>query len=250
MSSTIQRAPRNVPTAKRDRVRGHILDVIKNAAPGSSLASERDLADTLGVSRPTVRAAIEELTREGLLVRHQGRGTFTSPHVITQELAGATSSALAVPPAEGTWTSRVVAFKTLPAGSSRATRFGISAEASLRRVTRVRIVEDEPIAIETLELPALLVPRLAAADLESGNFYQLLRQRYGIIVAEALQTMEPTVANPEQAELLEVPVYAPLLRIERTTRDTEGRVVEHAQSVYRGDRYRITSKLRFDQTSG
>jgi GntR family transcriptional regulator len=250
VSSTPPRAPRNVPTAKRDRVRQHILEFIQDAGPGSSLASERDLADTLGVSRPTVRAAIEELTRSGLLVRHQGRGTFTSPHVITQELTGSTGTALVVPPAEGAWTSRVVTFKTLPAGATRAARFGIGPEDAVRRVVRVRIVEDEPIAIETLELPALLVPRLSAADMESGNFYHLLRERYGIIVAEAVQTMEPAVTNPEQADLLDVPVYAPILRIERTTKDTEGRTVEHTQSVYRGDRYRITSKLRFDHTSG
>jgi GntR family transcriptional regulator len=226
------------------------MEFIENAGPGSSLASERDLAESLGVSRPTVRAAIEELTRSGLLVRHQGRGTFTSPHVITQELTGSTGSALGVPPADGAWSSRVVAFKTLAAGATRAARFGIDADAQVRRVTRVRIVEDEPIAIESLELPALLVPGLAAADMESGNFYHLLRERYGIVVAEAVQTVEPAVTDPEQADLLDVPVYSPVLRIERITQDSGGRTVEHTRSVYRGDRYRITSKLRFDQSSG
>lgn len=250
VSSTSPRAPRNVPTAKRDRVRQHILEFIDTAGPGSSLASERDLAEALGVSRPTVRAAIEELTRSGLLVRHQGRGTFTSPHVITQELTGTTGTALGVPPADGAWTSRVVTFKTLPAGATRAARFAIAPDALVRRVVRVRIVEDEPIAIESLELPDLLVPRLSAADMESGNFYHLLRERYGIVVAEAVQTVEPAVTDPEQAELLDVAVYTPVLRIERITQDTEARTVEHTRSVYRGDRYRITSKLRFDQSSG
>ena len=60
----------------------------------------------------------------------------------------------------------------------------------------------------------------------------------------------PTVTNPDQADLLDVPVYAPVLLIERTTRDTTGRIVEFARSIYRGDRYRITSKLRFDSSSG
>jgi GntR family transcriptional regulator len=69
-------------------------------------------------------------------------------------------------------------------------------------------------------------------------------------VASAVQSIEPSFTNPEQAELLDVPVYSPLLQIERTTRDTTGRVVEVTRSVYRGDRYRITSTLRFDDTSG
>ncbi|MBF9072783.1 UTRA domain-containing protein [Streptacidiphilus sp. NEAU-YB345] len=69
-------------------------------------------------------------------------------------------------------------------------------------------------------------------------------------VRDAVQTLEPTVANPDQADLLDVPVYAPLLQTQRTTRDTTGRVVEFTRSVYRGDRYRITSHLHFDHNSG
>jgi GntR family transcriptional regulator len=240
---------RTPSTPKRDRVRRHILDVIEKAGPGTSLASERDLAHELGVSRPTIRAAIEELVRSGLLVRQHGRGTFTSPQKITQELTG-TGSAFAVPPAEGTWASRVVSFGVAPAGWARASRLGLSPEDEVLRVTRVRLVEGEPIAIERLELPAALVPGLTPEDLETGNFYQLLRERYAINVAEAVQTLEPSVTNPEQADLLDVPAYFPIMCVQRTTQDTTGRTIEHAQSVYRGDRYRITSKLHFDHNSG
>lgn len=219
------------PSPKRDVVRRHILGLIENTRPGTGLASERELAQQLGVSRPTVRAALDDLTRDGFLVRQRGRGTFTSPNKVTQELAG---NGMAVPPAEGEWTSWVVSFAVSPA----------------LRVTRVRLVDDEPIAIEHLELPADLVPGLQAADMETGNFYHLLRDRFGIRVAEAVQSIEPSFTNPEQAELLDVPVYSPLLQIERTTRDTTGRVVEVTHSVYRGDRYRITSTLRLDESSG
>ena len=237
-------------TAKRDLVRAHLLEVIEKSGPGTSLAPERDLASLLGVSRPTIRAAVEELTRSGLLVRQHGRGTFTSPHKVTQEMSGTTTNALAVPPAEGDWTSRVVQFTVAPAGPHRAARLGLTAASPVLRIVRVRNVDDEPIAIERLELPAELVPGLAPADMESGNFYQLLRERYQIVVMDAVQTLEPAVTNPQQADLMDVPVFSPILQIERTTRDTTGRTVEFAQSVYRGDRYRITSKLRFDAASG
>jgi GntR family transcriptional regulator len=237
-------------TAKRDRVRRHILDVIEGAGPGTGLASERELALHLGVSRPTVRAAIEELARSGLLVRRHGRGTFTSPHKITQQLSHSTVSGLGVPPAEGDWTSHVVSFATAPAGRTRGARLDLDPDAPVLCVTRVRLVEDEPIAVEHLELPADLVPGLRPEDMEAGNFYRLLRERYGIQVAEAAQTLEPSVTNPEQADLLDVPAYFPIMCVERTTQDTTGRTIEHARSVYRGDRYRITSKLHFDHTSG
>ena len=241
-----RRAP---SAAKRDLVRDHLLTVIADYDPGSSLPAERELAEQLDVSRPTVRAAIQDLAHAGLLVRQPGRGTFTSPHKVTQELS-TTSPAQGVPPAEGTWTSRVVSVTTIAPGPARAARHGLDPADRITRVVRVRLVDNEPIAIERLELPASLVTGLSAPDMESGNFYQLLRERFGVRVAEAVQIMEPTVANPEQAELLEVPAYFPLLHVERTTQDVTGRVVEFAQSVYRGDRYRITSRLRFDQTSG
>lgn len=231
---------------KRDEVRRHVLSLIENTRPGTGLASERELAQQLGVSRPTVRAALDDLTRDGLLVRQRGRGTFTSPHKVTQELA----AGLAVPPAEGNWTSWVVTFDVAPALPPTAARLELEPGEPVLRVTRVRLVEGEPIAIERLELPASIVPGLEPADLESGNFYQLLRTRFGVSVHEAVQSIEPSFTNPEQAELLDVPVYTPLLQIERTTRDVTGRIVELTRSVYRGDRYRITSSLRFDASSG
>jgi GntR family transcriptional regulator len=105
-------------------------------------------------------------------------------------------------------------------------------------------------AIERIQLPAAFVPGLAAADLESGSLYQLLRVRYEIVVTDAVQTIEPTVTDATEAELLGVPRYAPALMFGRTTRDTHGRTVEYARSIYRGDRYRITTHLRFDSASG
>lgn len=242
--------PRVVATAKRDSVRTHLLDLIEQAGPGTALPAERDLALTLGVSRPTVRAAIEDLTRIGLLVRQQGRGTFTSPRKITQELTGGGAAAFGVPPAEGDWSSKVLTFRTTPAGAPRAARLKLSPADPVLRVVRLRLVDKDPLAIERIDLPAHLVPDLAPRDMESGNFYKLLRERYGLVVSDAVQSIEPTVTNPDQADLLDVPVYAPVLLIERTTRDTTGRIVEFARSIYRGDRYRIISKLTFDSESG
>lgn len=238
------------PTVKRDRVRRHLLDVIERSGPGTSLAPERDLAVLLGVSRPTVRAAVEELARCGLLVRRPGRGAFTSPHKVTQELSGTVVGGPAGPPAEADWTSRVVAFGTAPAGPVTAARLGLGPDRPVLRITRVRDVDGAPMSIEQLELPADLVPGLRPEELECGNVHRLLRERFRVVVAAAVQTLEPAVTDAEQAELLDVPVYAPILRVERTTRDTGGRIVEFSRAVYRGDRYRITSRLRFDETSG
>jgi GntR family transcriptional regulator len=117
-------------------------------------------------------------------------------------------------------------------------------------VARVRIVDDAPMAIEKIRLPLAIVPGIEPEDFETGSLYQLLRLRYEVIATDAIQTTEPTVTDQNEAVLLGVPVYAPALLFERTTRDGIGRVVEYTRSIYRGDRYRITTHLTFDSNSG
>ena len=235
---------------KRAQVREQLRDLISARQPGEALPSERDLSDQLGVSRPTLRAAIEDLTRDGLLVRRQGRGTFTSPRKVMQELAPTATGDFNVPPAAGDWRSRVVTFQLEPAGARLGRRMQLSPSDELVSVVRVRIVDDEPMAIERILLPAAIVPGIAPPDFESGSLYQLLRIRYEVVVTDAIQTTEPTVIDADESALLGVPLHAPTLLFERTTKDSTGRVVEYTRSIYRGDRYRITSHLKFDHNSG
>jgi len=235
---------------KRAQVRDQLRDLINARQPGEALPSERDLSEQLGVSRPTLRAAIEDLTRDGLLIRQQGRGTFTSPRKVLQELAPTATGDFNVPPAAGEWRSRVVTFELEPAGARLGRRMQLSPGDMLVNVVRVRIVDDEPMAIERILLPAAIVPAIAPADFEHGSLYQLLRIRYEVVVRDAVQTTEPTVIDAEESALLGVPLHAPALLFERTTKDSTGRIVEYTRSIYRGDRYRITTHLTFDHNSG
>ena len=93
---------------------------------------------------------------------------------------------------------------------------GLPADPVLR-VVRLRTVDDEPIAIERIHLPHALVAGLGPDDMESGNFYQFLRTRFGVDVRSATQSIEPTVTDEIEAELLNVPQHAPALLIERTS---------------------------------
>jgi GntR family transcriptional regulator len=235
---------------KRAEVRERLRELIDSLPPGDMMPSERQLSERFGVSRPTLRAAIEDLTRDDLLTRSHGRGTFTKHRKITQELAPVAAGNFNVPPAEGDWRSRVEEFRVEPAGARLGRRMQLSPSAELLYVARVRIVDDAPMAIEKIRIPAALVPGIEPADFETGSLYQLLRIRYEVVATDAVQTTEPTVTDQREAELLTVPVYAPALLFERTTRDGVGRIVEYTRSVYRGDRYRITTHLRFDSNSG
>jgi GntR family transcriptional regulator len=167
-----------------------------------------------------------------------------------QELAPTATGDFNVPPAAGDWRSRVVTFQLEPAGARLGRRMQLSPSDELVSVVRVRIVDDEPMAIERILLPAAIVPGIAPPDFESGSLYQLLRIRYEVVVTDAIQTTEPTVIDADESALLGVPLHAPALLFERTTKDSTGRVVEYTRSIYRGDRYRITSHLKFDHNSG
>lgn len=98
---------------KRERVRDAVLELIEDRRPGDAIPSERTLCAELGVSRPTLRAAIDELVVAGLLVREHGRGMFVAAEKITQELLS-DRRAFSLPQAAGAWTSRLLEVRTLP----------------------------------------------------------------------------------------------------------------------------------------
>ncbi|GAB6901590.1 GntR family transcriptional regulator [Kineosporia succinea] len=218
---------------KRVWVRDELRRLIDTSPPGALIPSERELSDQLGVSRPTLRAAIEDLAGAGLLVRHQGRGTFTRVRPTSSRV-----------PDPG-WPSRVEEFRVEAAGARLGARLEISPATPALTVRRVRISDDHPIAIERISLPAALVPGLEPAVFETGPFHEVLRERYDVSVTTAVQTTEATVTDDGESGLLAVPVHAPALLIERTSKDAGGRVVEYTRSIYRGDRYRVTAQLTF-----
>ncbi|MCT2593866.1 GntR family transcriptional regulator [Streptomyces sp. N2-109] len=232
---------------KRERVREVILELIESRQAGDAIPSERSLCARLGVSRPTLRAAVDELVATGLLVREHGRGMFVAPRKITQELVSG-DQLLSVPQASGTWSSRLLEFTTVQAGARTGRKLRLSPAAEIVYVARLRLVEGAPIAIEHLHIPAGLVPGLSAPELEAGDLYEHLGEHHQVHVREAVQAIEPTVVTRAEADLLDVPVLSPALLFERLTTDTEGRPVEYVHSIYRGDRYRIVSRLTLGPT--
>jgi GntR family transcriptional regulator len=226
---------------KRERVRAYLLALVEDRRPGDAIPSERTLCAELGVSRPTLRAAVDELVATGQLVREHGRGMFVAPGKITQELV-AESGPAAAPQAPGAWASRVLEFRTVTAGARIGRKLRVSPAAELVYVARLRLVDGAPIALEYLHIPAALVPGLTPEQMETG-FYAHLREERKVVAARAVQSIEPTVLSEDEAELLGVPVLSPALLFDRVTSDSAGRPVEYVRSLYRGDRYRIVSRL-------
>ncbi|WP_433013064.1 GntR family transcriptional regulator [Kribbella sp. CA-294648] len=231
---------------RRTEARDRLLRLIEVRSPGEALPSERSLSESLGVSRPTLRAALDDLARDGLVVREHGRGTFTSSRKIHQELEPTPTGDFQVPPAEGTpWQSKLVSFDIEPAGARLGQRLEISPGDQLVSVVRLRLVDGAPMCIERIRIPSAFVPGITGRDFEIGSLYGLLRSRYHVAAKDAVQTTEPTVTDAQEAALLGVPLHSPALLFERTTRNADRAVIEYTRSLYRGDRYRITTRLTF-----
>jgi GntR family transcriptional regulator len=226
---------------KQSHTRQHVLDLIEQLGVGTAIPSERQLSADLGVSRLTLRAALDDLAREGYLVRRRGSGTYVQHPKISQELT-ITSFSDDMRRRGMVPGSRTLSMTTILAGARLGRSLNVSPSEQILVVKRLRLADGESMAIETLHIPEALVPGLTPKAL-TGSFYDLLRDRYGVRIAEGIQAIEPTVTNEEESEVLGVPLHSPAFLFERTSRDDDGRTVEFVQSVYRGDRYRIVTEL-------
>lgn len=227
---------------KQEQIRDRVLDLIDGLQIGQAIPAERQLASDLDVSRLTVRAAIDDLVRDGHLTRRHGSGTYVTEPKIAQPLT-LTSFTEDMRRRGMVPSSRTLELSSVSAGARLARRLQVSPEELVVRVQRLRLADGEPMAFEVLHVPASLVPGLTKADLENRSFYELLEERYGIVIASGSQTIEPTVTTEEESQLLGVPLHTPAFLFERTTAAESGRVVEFVRSIYRGDRYRLTTEL-------
>ena len=233
--------------SKQEDTRDRVLDLIESLVVGQAIPSERQLTREFGVSRLTVRAAIDELVRDGYLDRRHGSGTYVTEPKIAQPLT-LTSFSEEMRRRGMAPGSRTLELTITSAGARLARRLQVSPEEPLVRVRRLRLADAEPMAMEVLHIPEALVPGLTKADLENRSFYELLAERYEIVIGSGTQTIEPTVTNEEESEVLGVPLHTPAFLFERTTVSESGRIVEFVRSIYRGDRYRLVADLTPQRT--
>ena len=228
--------------SKQEDTRERVRDLMESLEVGQPIPAERQLATDLGVSRLTLRAALDELVRDGYLDRRHGSGTYVTEPKIAQPLT-LTSFSEDMRRRGMTAGSRTLELITTLAGARLAHRLGVSPETRVIRVKRLRLADSIPMAMEVLHVPEALVPGLTRADFEDHSFYELLAQRYGITIASGTQAIEPTVTSEEESEVLGVPLHTPAFLFERTTESESGRIVEFVRSIYRGDRYRLVADL-------
>jgi GntR family transcriptional regulator len=200
-------------------------------SPGMALPPEGALAGELSVSVGTVRKAVDSLVADGALRRHQGKGTFVTEQ--TPELANfhffrlvdtAGQRVLPEPATE--------AVTTAPAGVETARQLGIAPGDTIVLIDRVRAIAGRPAILETVEVPAALMPGLETETPLPNALYPHYQSRHGIHVISTEDRLSAVAADPAAAQALLVPRGTPLLLAERVAHDLTGRAVERRRSRF------------------
>ena len=201
---------------------------------GARLENEISLGQRFGLSRPTMRRAIQELVDKGLLVRRRGIGTqvvhgqvprnveLTS---LYEDLARSGQKPL----------TRLIRYELGEADEQLAAVLGVPVGDRVLHVTRLRLADGVPLAVMDNTLPRDFSD-ITAEDLEKHGLYQLLRTR-GVTIRVAKQRIGARAATAKESELLQVPRHGALLTMARTAFDSSGRAVEHGEHCYSPDLY-------------
>ena len=209
-------------------------DIAAGVYPAHSrIPSEQALCEIYAVSRVTVRRALSELTREGLLQRQQGKGTFVSAPRLQRDLRDVSSFHDACRLMGREPGARVIHAQLVPAGDSDREQLGIT-DAQVVEIVRLRLADGQPVMLETNHFP-LSCAWLIEQKL-SGSLYGLLQER-GLIAQRGIHEISLTYATAAEARLLETQPGDALLRLEQIIYDQRDKPLHTSHQVIRGDRF-------------
>jgi GntR family transcriptional regulator len=227
--------------AKYRQLRQNLLELISTElGPDSPIPSERQLGETYGMSRMTVRHAIDQLVAEGRLYRVRARGTFvarpeTDARIRLESFTEETVRRGMVP------ASRILSFERIEAGPALARRLEIRPGDGVVRLVRLRYADSTPMAFERCHLPERRVPGILGIG-SPKSLYAVLAEEYGLTLNRGEQVVEARHADPEEAALLELPATGVVLQATRRCYSDDV-LVDYAGSVYRADRHRFSMPL-------
>ena len=212
-------------------------------APGSALPSEQRLAERHGVSRVTVRRALETLAAGGLIEKRAGAGSVVRAAPDDTAIAADMTTLIPQIVAIGRdTTARLLSFSYARAPAAVAAALGLEAAEKVQTAVRVRLVGETPFSHLTTHVPEDIARNYSEADLATTPLYKLL-ERGGVRVHAASQSVTATLAAPDVAEALGVSVGSALLALTRVVRDDAGRGVEYLSALYRPDMFRLEMQL-------
>jgi GntR family transcriptional regulator len=211
--------------------------------PGDRLPSEDELLARFGVSRITVRRAIQNLIQRGTLEIRRGLGTFVLAPKVSQDLTKLTGFVEDMDILGRKASARVVSKGVVAANEIVARHLGISKGTRVMRIERVRLADSVPMSFDETYLPLDIGKKIVRNDLRVKPIFTLLEEKYGFSLMEAEYKLEAVSASARVAEALTVPVGSPIFRIERTSFTKGGQSIDYETLSYRGDLIRFVTRL-------
>ncbi|UEP47003.1 GntR family transcriptional regulator [Burkholderia ambifaria] len=227
----------------KDILRARILD--GTYAPHSRMPSEHELCAMFGVSRITVRQALGDLQKEGLLFKLHGKGTFVSKPKAFQNVTWLQGFAEAMSSMGYEIVNQLRSVRTVKADRHLATKLNVPEGAPLVEIHRVRLLNREPVSLEQTWVPEALGKRLAGADLATRDIFLILENDCGVPLGHADVSIDAILADDEIVDALRVEESSPVLRIERLTHDASGTPIDYEHLYFRGDAFQY--RLRIDR---
>lgn len=227
----------------RDLLRGRILD--GEYAPDSQMPSESELGAMFKVSRITVRQALGDLQKEGLIFKIHGKGTFVSKPKAFQNVSTLQGLAESMTGRGYEVINRLRSFRFVPADKLVAERLNVAEGEIVAQIRRVRLINREPVSLEVTWLPKQLGERLESADLVTRDIFLILENDCGLTLGHADLAIDAVLADSDLTQALDVETGSPIMRIERLTHTADGTPVDFEHLYYRGDAFQY--RLRIDR---
>lgn len=212
-------------------------------SPGSQLPPEDRLTERFGVSRTTVRKAIENLVARGQVEIRRGKGTFVAQRKITQELTELTGFVEDMQALGRTPTARLLDKQVVPADADVARQLAVPPGGLVMRIQRIRLADGVAMSFDETYLPRGIGEKIAAHDLDAEPIFSLLEDKYGVPLTEAEYRLEAVTAAPDVAQALNVDPGSAIFLIERTSYTKGHRPIDYEKLYYRGDLISFVTRL-------
>lgn len=246
MAELLPLSPVPLYSQLKEILRTRILD--GTYPPLSRMPSEAELGKAFEVSRITVRQALGDLQKEGLIFKIHGKGTFVAKPKAFQNVSTLQGLGESMTQRGYEVINRLRSFKTVPANAQVAARLQVAEGENVVQIKRARLVNRELVSLEITWLPEHVGKRLEKADLVSRDIFLILENDCALALGHADLAIDAILADAELARALEVQEGSPVMRIERLTHTADGAPLDYEHLYYRGDAFQY--RLRIDRHKG